>query len=192
MRRSIVVVLALALIAVAAPVASGVTRDVSIEGIGAGFSPSALTIDLGDQVRWTNADGIDHTSTQSGPLGLWDAGPIDPGDTFSVVLGVAGTYPYRCNIHSVMTGRVRVRPEASVLGTGSIKVVIASQVAQSGFVFDVQRRDGSGSWELWKDDSTRRSVRFTPPSDGEYAFRARLQREAGGASMWSPAVSVTV
>lgn len=192
MRRSIIAILVLGLIVGLAPSAIGVTRDVSIEGVSAGFSPSKLTIELGDQVRWTNADGINHTSTQSGPLGLWDAGPIDPGDTFSVVLGAAGTYPYRCNIHSVMTGRVRVPPEASILSNGSIKVVIASAAAQNNFVFDVQRRDGNGDWQLWKDDLTRRSVRFTPPNGGEYAFRARLQREGGGASMWSPAVSVTV
>lgn len=192
MRRTLVAVLVLGLVGGLAPAAAGATLDVTIVGISVGFDPSNLTVALGDDVRWTNGDTIGHTSTQSAGVALWNSGTLGGGDTFSLTLTAAGTYAYHCNIHSVMTGRVRVPPEVSVQSNGKIKVVVASGAAADGLVFDVQRRDGNGDWKLWKEGITKRTVRFTPASDGEYAFRARLRRESGGSSKWSPAVSVTI
>lgn len=192
MRRAVVAVLVLGLVAGLAPAAAGTTQDVTIVGISVGFDPSTLTIALGDEVRWTNGDTIGHTSTQSAGVALWNSGTLSGGDTFSVTLTAAGTYAYHCNIHAVMTGKVRVPPQVNVQSNGKIKVVVASEAAGDGFVFDVQRRDGNGSWKSWKDGITKRTVRFTPTSDGDYAFRARLRRESGGSSKWSPAVSVTI
>jgi plastocyanin len=193
MRRVLTACLVLGLVAgPALHAAAGSTNEVAIVGIAAGFDPGNLTIGLGEQVRWTNTDSIGHTSTQSAGVGLWNSGTLGAGDTFSMTLTAAGTYPYHCNIHSVMTGRVRVPVQASVQSNGKIKVVVASQAAQDGFVFDVQRRDGNGVWQLWKDGITKRTARFSPTADGEYAFRARLRRESGGSSKWSPAASVAV
>lgn len=173
--------------------ATAATEDVAILGISAGFDPGTVTIDPGDTVRWTNDDGIDHTSTQSGSLGLWDSGPMDGGEVFSVTLFAAGTYPYRCTIHAGrMSGRVRVAPAAAMTAGGSIRVTVASAAGTDGFEFDVQRRDPGEGWEVWKRGVTRRTVRYSPPGDGEYDFRSRLTHQDGGASGWSPAVSVTV
>ena len=191
MLRALIAVLVLGLVTGLAPAAAGATHDVAIVGVSAGFDPSNVTVALGEDVRWTNMDTIGHTSTQSAGVALWNSGTLGAGDTFSVTLTAAGTYPYHCNIHVVMTGRVRVAPGVSVQSNGKIKVVVASEAAADGFVIDVQRRDGNGDWQLWKDGITNRTVRFSPPTGGDYAFRARLRRESGGSSKWSPVVTVT-
>jgi plastocyanin len=182
---------ALGLLAGIAPPSAAVTHDVTIVGVSSGFDPAALTIALGDDARWTNGDAIGHTSTQSAGAALWNSGVLGAGDTFSVTVSAAGTYVYHCNIHASMTGSIRVPPQVSVLADGRIKVVVASEAAEDGFVFDVQRRTGNGDWSLWKEGITKRTVKLTPASSETYSFRARLRRESGGSSKWSPAVSAT-
>ena len=61
----------------------------------------------GSIVSWTNADSIQHTVT-SDEQGLFDAGPISPGDTFENVFDSAGEFGYHCVIHPFMTGVVMV------------------------------------------------------------------------------------
>jgi plastocyanin len=192
MRRVLTAVLVVGFLAGPAPAAVGASHDVAIAGVYSGFNPSTLTVALGDTDLWTNADTIQHTSTQSVGAALWDSGRLTAGQTFSLTLTAAGTYPYHCNIHLSMDGVVSVPVLASLMPTGRIKVIVASVAPEDGFVFDVQRRDGKGRWHLWKEGVTGRSVKFSPPSDGAYAFRSRLRRESGESSAWSPAASVTI
>jgi plastocyanin len=56
---------------------------------------------------WTNEDSIQHTVT-SDEEGLFDTGPISPGDTFENAFDTPGEYGYHCAIHSFMTGVVMV------------------------------------------------------------------------------------
>jgi hypothetical protein len=133
---------------------------------------------------------INHTTTQSSGVGIWDSGSLASGDSFSVELTAAGTYPYHCNIHAQMTGTVRVPVQVGLLSSGKIKVVVASEDAASGFAYDVQRRKGSGAWKDWKDGVAKRSAKYDPASSGKYSFRSRLVDDAGDASDWSPAGTV--
>ena len=77
------------------------------------FSPSSVTIHLGDTVQWIWADN-DHTSTSGTPghpNGLWDSGIRNQGATFSHTFSTAGSFPYYCTLHGLccgMTGVVRV------------------------------------------------------------------------------------
>lgn len=80
------------------------TVDVSIHNFA--FTPADLTIVVGDTVRWTNNDSIDHTST-SDTL-VWDSGHITPGGTFVFTFADKGDYPYHCEIHDSMTGIIHV------------------------------------------------------------------------------------
>ncbi len=190
MRRALVSVVAVVILAGLAPAAGAETHDVTIVGVSGGFDPSTLTVALGDEVQWTNGDMINHTTTQSSGVGLWDSGSLASGHSFSVELTAAGTYPYHCNIHASMTGTVRVPVQVSLLSSGKIKVVVASEDAASGFAYDVQRRKGSGAWKDWKDGITKRSAKYDPASSGKYSFRARLVGDAGDASNWSPTESI--
>ena len=74
---------------------------------GLSFDPPQIHVPTGSIVSWTNADSIQHTVT-SDEQGLFDAGPISPGDTFENVFDSAGEFGYHCAIHPFMTGVVMV------------------------------------------------------------------------------------
>ena len=79
------------------------TVSVSIQNFA--FSPTPVTINVGDTVTWTNNDSINHTTTSN--TGIWDSGLMGPGASFSHTFIQAGTFDYLCTIHG-FTGRVVV------------------------------------------------------------------------------------
>lgn len=74
------------------------------------FSPSALTIDAGTQVRWVNVTTVLHTVTPNGHS-EWTAATIaNSGDTFVHTFDTPGTYQYFCEPHvgQGMSGTITV------------------------------------------------------------------------------------
>jgi plastocyanin len=69
------------------------------------FSPAALNVKMGQQVTWTNKQGVAHTVTADG--GAFDH-PMPSGATFSFTFAKAGTFAYHCTIHPFMKGTVVV------------------------------------------------------------------------------------
>lgn len=86
--------------------ASGMVATVNVNIVKFSFDPQNLTIYIGDTVRWTNIDGAGHTTTSNG--GFWDSGTLSNGQSFSYTFNSAGTFPYRCSIHSGITGTITV------------------------------------------------------------------------------------
>jgi len=86
--------------------------DPSCTESGSCFSPSEVTISVGDSVTWHNDSTVAHTVTsgnpEDGPDGLFDTGLFLSGDTFSHTFTEAGEYQYFCSIHPWMTGTVIV------------------------------------------------------------------------------------
>jgi plastocyanin len=80
-------------------------NSVSISGFA--FSPSSLTVSVGDTVTWTNHDAVSHTSTSN--TGVWDSGLIGQNDSFMRVFSTAGAFPYHCTPHPQMTGTITVQ-----------------------------------------------------------------------------------
>src|SRR5215208_69694 len=74
---------------------------------GLSFDPPQINVPTGSIVSWTNEDSIQHTVT-SNEEGLFDAGPISPGNTFENAFDTPGEFGYHCAIHPFMTGRVMV------------------------------------------------------------------------------------
>ena len=70
------------------------------------FDPPQISVPTGGIVSWTNDDSIQHTVTSD--EGLFDAGPISPGDTFENTFDSAGEFGYHCAIHPFMTAVVTV------------------------------------------------------------------------------------
>jgi plastocyanin len=70
------------------------------------FKPKTITITRGTKVKWTNRGTVNHTTTSN--KGLWDSGPLAPGQTFARVFKKAGTFRYHCSIHSTMRGKIIV------------------------------------------------------------------------------------
>jgi plastocyanin len=80
------------------------------------FSPSSVTIAVGDTVTWKNNGQAPHTATANN--GSFDTGTIQPGGSGSHTFNSAGTFPYICTIHANMTGTVRVLASSSGGGGG--------------------------------------------------------------------------
>jgi plastocyanin len=82
------------------------------------FTPSQLTITVGDKVIWTNSQGSHNvngtqTTFPSNPESFGNA--VSSGWTYEYTFNTAGTYDYRCNPHAGMgmTGKIIVNPPAS-------------------------------------------------------------------------------
>ena len=95
----------------AAPVLAA-DQAVTIQGFA--FSPTTVTVNVGDSVTWTNDDGTTHTATGSG----FNTGDIAPGASDSVTFQSAGTFDYICAIHPQMAGTVRVQAAGGGGGGG--------------------------------------------------------------------------
>ena len=94
-----------------------------------GFQPGTVTVDLGQQVTFVNLDDDPHTATGAN----FDTGIIDPGEQATVIFDQPGSFPYSCQIHPVMTGRVDVRDESgTVPATPEAATPAASPAAGSG------------------------------------------------------------
>jgi plastocyanin len=64
------------------------------------FSPASVTIKAGEAVKWTNADTAPHTATDV--AGTFDSGTLNQAGSYSHTFATAGTYTYKCIIHSTM------------------------------------------------------------------------------------------
>src|SRR5438876_4379980 len=98
------------------PKASAATVDVTVAPNGQlVFSPSSITINPGDTVRWTWAATF-HSST-SGipgmPNGIWDSGILNQGATFTHTFNSTGSFPYYCTPHGACCGMVGMVTVAS-------------------------------------------------------------------------------
>jgi plastocyanin len=69
------------------------------------FQPPELTVPVGTRVTWTNNGGRQHTVTDPG---VWDSGPLNPGQSYAAMFAIPGTFDYQCTIHPEMRGRVIV------------------------------------------------------------------------------------
>lgn len=84
---------------------AAVTRTVTIAGLK--FSPSSVTIHLGDRVVFKNEDIMPHSATAKDPPGF-DSDIIKAGESWSVAPERAGTIKYACKFHPLMEGTIVV------------------------------------------------------------------------------------
>ena len=87
--------------------ATGSTTGSTVQIKNFAFNPGTVSISSGQTVTWTNMDNVPHTVTST--TGVFDSGPISPGQTFSYTFNNAGTFEYSCTIHpSMQHGKVVV------------------------------------------------------------------------------------
>jgi len=93
-------------VAVAAGASTDSTAEVKIDNFA--FTPVTVTVKVGAQVTWVNHDDIPHTvdSTQ----GKFKSAALDTDDRFEFRFTEAGEYPFYCRIHPKMTGKIIVQP----------------------------------------------------------------------------------
>ena len=196
-RRLVTLVLAGGLALIMAVPAQAATVTTSIVSRTVGFDPAITKGAMGSTFAWKNNDPtFTHTSTQNIPLGLWDTGSIVPGITKSTVIAYAGSYAYHCNFHPTMTGTVKVpvivSPASGTTST-TFTIKLATKAPPSPYVYDVQKKVGSGAWANYRVGVTTITVAFHPLATGTFSFRSRLRNTSTAASSgYSPAKTITV
>jgi plastocyanin len=153
------------------------------------FSPSSVTVGLGESVTWTFQDATAHTSTSD--QGFWDSGTRSGGATYARAFTSAGTFAYHCSIHSMMRGKVAVPVTASGSPNAGWTIRWATKKGKGGITFDVQTKLGSGKWKPLVSGVTTTSKKFNPPQAGSYSVRARTSK-GGSRSGWSPTTTVPI
>lgn len=89
------------------PAVGGAVAAVSI--VDYAFAPADLTVAAGTTVTWTNTDRRPHT-VKSADGAFASSATLGTGDAYAVTFEEAGTFPYVCAFHPVMTGAVTVTP----------------------------------------------------------------------------------
>ena len=85
---------------------AGATVDVTIQNFA--FSPSTITVEKGDTIRWTNLDSAPHGAVTVQPGFVTTI--LGQGQTTTTTFDRPGTYDYICNVHGAsMKGTVVVR-----------------------------------------------------------------------------------
>jgi len=64
------------------------------------YTPATISVRVGDTVSWTNCGPASQHSATS-VTGLWDSGPLSPGQSFSFRFTTIGTFSY----HDTITGQ---------------------------------------------------------------------------------------
>ncbi len=88
-----------------------------------GYKPDSVTVAVGvnNTLTWTNNDTVHHTVTPvSEPAGTpWSSGSGDlaPGASYSFTFTVPGTYTFKCNYHTWMTGTIVVEAASTTTST---------------------------------------------------------------------------
>lgn len=166
------------------------------------FSPSSVTINVNDKVRWTWTGFVPHSSTSN--TGLWDSGIVGNGSVFTNTFGAAGTFAYHCSVHPLMTGGITVRaanvpPTVSITSPGTGVTVAAPW---SGSIHaNASDNDGSvrkvdffaGQTLLGTVSNPPASIVFSVPSlaAGSYNLKA-VATDNGGATNTSALVAISV
>jgi plastocyanin len=70
------------------------------------FGPGEIRVRAGERVTWLNCDQDPHTSTADG--GEWSSPLLATGEVFTQTFSTVGEFPYHCEPHPFMTGRVIV------------------------------------------------------------------------------------
>jgi len=89
----------------AKPSTGGATVAVSMKNIQ--FSPKSITAKVGQTIKWTNDDSVDHNVTATSGE-TFKSSNFGQGSTYSTKLTKAGTIQYVCTIHPGMTGMIVV------------------------------------------------------------------------------------
>ena len=82
-----------------------VTHKVAIEATS--FLPTAITVNAGDTIVWTNKDPFPHTVTSK--AGGFDSGLMMPDKSWRYRPTKKGEFAYLCAYHPTMTATLRVK-----------------------------------------------------------------------------------
>lgn len=190
--RAATAVLALSLVTALLATAPATASSEEVTVADFSFTPKNVSLPIAGVVTWTyDGSGFAHSVHQV--KGLFDSGdPTSDPFTYTRTFS-AGSFSYRCEVHSSMTGKVSV-PVSIFRGEEALPTVTwAADGTNTGTKFDVQYRVGDNAWKTWRSDTTDLEATFGLGGDPvtlkigkTYRIRARSQKRAD-TSAWSPA-----
>ena len=154
------------------------------------FSPSVLTVNQGNLVKWINKGGY-HEVDITKPSRYVVTNPSAELGKMAERTVVAGSFAFVCTFHasSGMRGTLNVKPTLSRSGS---TVTVRLGPVLSSFRHTIERRRGSGAWTSSTTTAGADYKTFSL-SSGTWQFRAKLVRVSDGtSSSYSPVVSITV
>ena len=101
-RRTALLGLSAATVAVALPAFAATDHAVAIQGMK--FNPADLRVTAGDTVTFTNMDSAPHTG--SAKDASFDTGRLAKGQSATVKIAAAGEIPFFCKVHPNMKGMI--------------------------------------------------------------------------------------
>jgi plastocyanin len=205
MRRRLLIGVVVATLALPALAFGRATTTVTVErgGFNA-FGPKSVTKTLGTgAVHWRwGTDGTTfalHNVRQDDKL--FYSGELTNSDPngFTVVPS-AGGFHYYCELHSSMTGRVKVKPAIFNQAASAFGVRWSTGSNDTGNAFDVRYRVDRGKWKLWRNDvetaqavfgADAKPVRVRPGHTYDVAGRSEKASNPRKRSDWSPVARVS-
>jgi len=132
MKRMLLLPLALVATLVVAAASGAATKTVQITG--AGFTPTATTVSVGDSVTWHNADNANHQVVAND--GSFASPVLKPGDTYTQTFNASGKTNYHDALATKHTASVTVTaPAANVTLTAATQTIVyGSSTKVSGAV----------------------------------------------------------
>lgn len=100
--------LSVALLAAALAAAPASAGEVTVGQKGQKFSEEAVSIKVGDTIKFMNDDNISHNVLSKGPSGNKNAGLQKAGDATTIAYDKAGEHEVVCGIHPKMKLHVKV------------------------------------------------------------------------------------
>jgi plastocyanin len=88
------------------PLGEGVAGSTLVVIRGFAFGPTDVRVRAGERITWINCDQDQHTSTAD--AGQWASPLLSAGAAFTQTFPTPGEFPYHCDPHPFMTGRVIV------------------------------------------------------------------------------------
>ncbi|MBX7108139.1 MAG: T9SS type A sorting domain-containing protein [Chitinophagales bacterium] len=158
------------------------------------FTPSSMTINLGDTVEWQWLNGIHTTTSTTIPAGAvaWNNAIDATHLSFKYVPAVLGTYNYKCNIHptTMLASFTVVCPAASPI---TIAAGGPTTFCKGGVVALSKNSAGNFSTYQWKLDNVNISgaTNSSINADASGSYTLTGTNSCGNAST-SNAISVTV
>ena len=152
------------------------------------YIPYEITINVGDEVTWSNDDSAAHTvtagSAADGPSGVFDSSLFMAGTTFSHTFEEAGTFPYFCMVHPWMEGIVNVgTAEVTTTSTPQPEVISEKPTEESQVSVTLDHEISGGQVTSMTADGNQKSVIIEVDSADDGQITITLPRDVVDATV---------
>ncbi len=194
MKRMLLLPLALLATLVVVAAAGADTKTVQI--VKSGFTPSSMTVNVGDSVTWKNADAVGHQVVAND--GSFASPMLKPGESYSQTFSKSGKVSYHDSLFTSRKGSVTVNaPAANVtLQAGATAVVYGNSTTVSGTVTNQLMNEPVNLTSQPYGKGTQSIATQTTQSNGAFSFGVSPTIQTSYQAHWrttnSPSVSVNV